>query len=55
MKSEFYLLIKEIKLHDHVLVFVYFHMSPTKYEHILAIVAPRYRSIKHHLIISFYG
>ena len=41
VKGEFHLLIKEMKLHDHTLLFAYFCMSPTKYGQILTIVAPR--------------
>ena len=41
VKGEFLLLIKEMKLHDHALFFVYFRLSPIKYEQALTIVAPR--------------
>ena len=41
LKGEFHLLIKEMMLQDHALFFAYFRMSPTKYEQLLAIVAPR--------------
>ena len=40
MKGEFHCLIKEMKLHDHPLLFTHFCMSPAKYEHLLAKVAP---------------
>ena len=39
-KGEFHCLIEEMKLHDHPLAFAYFRMSPAKYEHLLAKVAP---------------
>ena len=41
MKGEFLLPIKEMKLHDDTLFFVYLRMSPTNYEQVLSIVAPR--------------
>ena len=41
MKGEFHLLIKEMKLLDHALLFAYFHMNPIQYERMLTIVAPR--------------
>ena len=40
-KGEFHCSIKEMKLHDHALFFAHFSMSPAKYEHRLAKVAPR--------------
>ena len=40
-KVEFHCLIKEMKLDDHPLFFTYFRMSPAKYEHLFAKVAPR--------------
>ena len=43
-KGEFHCLIKEMKLHNHALFFTYFRMSPAKYEHLFAKVAP-YRSV----------
>jgi len=45
-KGEFVLLIKEMKFHDHALFFAYFRMSPTKYEQVLTIVAPRIQEYK---------
>ena len=38
LKDEYHMLIKEIMLQYNALFFAYFHMSPTKYEQILAIV-----------------
>ena len=40
-EGEFYLLMKEMKLQDNALFFAYFCMCPTKYEHIMTMVAPR--------------
>lgn len=40
-KGEFHLLISDLKLFDHEYFFKYFRMSPTRYEELLRLVAPR--------------
>ena len=39
-KGAFNLLIKDMELHDHEYFFKFFRMTPTKYEHLLGLVAP---------------
>ena len=39
-KGEFALLIHDLKLHDHEYFFKHFRMTPTRYEHLLSLIAP---------------
>ena len=40
-KGEYHLLMREIKLYDHVLFYQQFRMTLEKYEHLLQLVAPK--------------
>ena len=40
-KGEYHLLIREMKLYDHMLFYQQFRMTPEKYEHLLQLVAPK--------------
>lgn len=53
-KAAFCLLIKDLQLYDHEYFFKFFRMSPTKYEHLLGLVAPAITksSIRHEAIGS---